>query len=75
MLCPEYLRLRRHYEAAIRHWGHVLLSPQADLVGALARQTDEIKQKAFDDRNAAKERLRAHTLSCLVCNPKLRRIH
>jgi hypothetical protein len=36
--CLEYLRLRQHYEAAIRHWVHVLLSSDAHLVGALARQ-------------------------------------
>jgi hypothetical protein len=25
MPCPEYNRLRQHYEAALRDWGHVLL--------------------------------------------------
>jgi hypothetical protein len=38
MPCSEYNRLRRHYEAAIRHWGHVLLSQDAHLMGALTRQ-------------------------------------
>jgi hypothetical protein len=47
MHCPEYQRLRQHYEVAIRRWGQVLLSPQATLVGALFRQAEEIKQKAF----------------------------
>jgi hypothetical protein len=26
MECHEYIRLRQHYEASLRHWGHVLLS-------------------------------------------------
>jgi hypothetical protein len=54
MSCPEYNRLRQHYEAALRYWGHVLLSPDANLVGAPARQATEIKQKAYTERNAAK---------------------
>jgi hypothetical protein len=75
MLCPEYFRLHQHYEAAIRQWGHIMLSPDAHLLGALARRAAEVKQKAFDERNAAKERLSAHTLSCPACNPKLGAIH
>jgi hypothetical protein len=71
MSCPEYNRLRQHYEAALRYWGHVLLSPDANLVGAPARQATEIKQKAYTERNAAKERLGAHMLTCPACNPKL----
>jgi len=75
MRCPEYDRLRQHYEAALRYWGHVVLSLDAHLVGTAARQTFGIKQKAFDERNAAYERLSAHALSCPACNPKLKRIH
>ena len=67
--CPEYNRLRQSYEAALRHWGHVLFSLDAHLVGAAARQAAELKQKAFDERNTAKECLRAHALSCPACNP------
>jgi hypothetical protein len=68
--CPEYNRLRQHYEAALHHWGHLLLSLDARLVGTVARQAAEIKHKAFDERNAVKERLSARALSCPVCNPK-----
>jgi hypothetical protein len=75
MRCPEHNRLRQHYEAALRHWGHVLLSLDSHLVGKAARQAAEVKQKAFDDRNAAKERLDDHPLTCSICNPKLKRIH
>ena len=74
MSCLEYNRLRQHYQAALRHWGRVLFSPDAHLVGTAARKAAEIKQKAFDERNAAKERLSAHALFCPACNPKLQRI-
>jgi hypothetical protein len=49
MECHEYTRLRHHYEAALRHWGHVLLSPVIVPTGATARLAGEIKQKAFDE--------------------------
>jgi hypothetical protein len=72
MHCPEYNRLRQRYEAAIRHWGHVILSPATDAVGALARQTAEIRQKAYDERDSSKKRLSDHMFTCAACNPKLR---
>jgi hypothetical protein len=75
MRCPEHLRLRQHYDAALRHWGRVILSSEANLVGILGRQAAEIKRTAFDERNAAKERLDDHSLACPICNPKLKRIH
>jgi hypothetical protein len=43
MPCPECNRLRQHYEAALRQWGHLLLSLDAHLVGAAARQNAGIK--------------------------------
>jgi hypothetical protein len=61
MSCPEYNRLRQHYQEALRHWGHVLFSLDAHLVGTAARKAAEIKQKAFEERNAAKERWTSHT--------------
>ena len=61
MRCPEYLRLRQHYEAAHRHWGRVILSTDANVVGKLGRQAFEIKETAFADRNAAKKRLDDHS--------------
>jgi hypothetical protein len=69
MHCPEYNHLRQRYEAAIRFWGQVILSPDA---GALIPQTAEIKQKAFRERDAAKKRLSDHMLICPTCKPKLR---
>ena len=42
MACPEYIRLRQHYEAALRHWGHVLLSPVAEPIGAALMKAHEV---------------------------------
>jgi hypothetical protein len=75
MSCHENKRLRQHYEAALRHWGNLVLSPTIRRVGTLARQAAEVKLKAFDERNAAKERLDAHIRVCPVCTPKLRAKH
>jgi hypothetical protein len=77
--CSEYHRLRRQYEDAIRHWGHFILSPETDSLGAFARQTDEKKQKAYAARDATKKRLTFHMLTCVVCSQSLnvvsRRVH
>jgi hypothetical protein len=68
MICPEYTRLRQHYEAAIRLWGRVLLAPDANLVGTLARRAAELRTRATEERNVAKERLTAHANTCPACN-------
>jgi hypothetical protein len=65
MYCPEYNRLRQRYEAAIRFWGHAVLSPDA-------RETAEIKQEAYRERDAAKRRLSDHKSTCPACKPKLK---
>jgi hypothetical protein len=72
MACREYIRLRHHYEAALRHWAHVLLSPVTGSTGAAARLAAQIKQKAFEERNAAYDRMCLHEQNCPVCNPKLK---
>ena len=74
MSCPENNRLRQQYDVALRRWGQVLLSADSNLIGAVARQAFEVKQKAFEERNAAKERLDAHVQACSACTPKLRAI-
>jgi hypothetical protein len=56
MECHEYIRLRQHYEAALRHWGHVALSPGAESNSARALLAAEVKQKALEERNAANDR-------------------
>jgi hypothetical protein len=60
MACPEYNRLRQHYESSLRHWGHVLLSPVTETIDALARLAAEIKQKGLEERNAASDRMCHH---------------
>jgi hypothetical protein len=37
MECHEYIRLRQHYEASLRRWGQVLLSPGNERVSVTAR--------------------------------------
>jgi hypothetical protein len=49
MPCSEYIRLRQLYEVALRQWGIVMQPRDNEQVGALARRTIEIKQKAFDE--------------------------
>ncbi len=72
MTCPEYERLLQLYEAALRHWGRVLWSSQADVSDIPERLASEMKQKAYNERNEAHERIRAHRLSCSVCKSRLR---
>jgi len=72
MPCSEYIRLHQLYEVALRQWGIVMLPPDNERVGALVRRTDEIKQKAFDERDTAKKQLGRHNLTCPVCNSKLK---
>jgi hypothetical protein len=69
--CSEYARLRQLYEAALRHWGQILLSSEGtELVGAPKRLAIELKQKALYERDAADGRMRLHKQSCPVCNLK-----
>jgi hypothetical protein len=59
--CPEYVRLLQHYAAALRRW------EQAELVSKKTRLAAEIKDKAQNERDAAKMRLNLHKRSCPVC--------
>jgi hypothetical protein len=71
MPCPEYARLRQLYEAALRHWGQILLSSEGtELVGAPGRLAAELKQKALYERDAANGRMRLHKQDCPVCKGK-----
>jgi hypothetical protein len=75
MACHEYIRLRQHYEASLRHWGQILLSPVAETIGPAARVAAEVKQKALIERDAANDRMTLHKQTCSACNPKLRAFH
>jgi hypothetical protein len=65
--CPEYVGLRQRYEAALRHWGQVLLSQDTELVGWQARQRAQLMQNALDERDAANQRICLHKRSCPAC--------
>jgi hypothetical protein len=66
MLCLEYLRLRLRYGSALRRCGRILLSKEAKLIGNSAQQTASWEQ-AQGERDAAKDRLRLHSMSCPLC--------
>jgi hypothetical protein len=70
MHCPECIRLRQIYEAELRRWGCLWLSPDASVKDASAGQLAELRLKAFEDRNAAKERWLLHALNCPTCKAK-----
>jgi len=50
----------------------VMLPPDNERAGALARRTAEVKQKAIDEKSTAKQQLDRHKPTCPACNPKLR---
>jgi hypothetical protein len=65
--CLEYVRLRQHYEVALRRWGQILLAKDTEIVGAAARQAAQLKQQALDERDAANQRMCVHKRSCPAC--------
>jgi hypothetical protein len=68
MDCPEKIRLQQLYEAALRRCAQVQASSQ--LFGQATSLTEEVRQRALIDRNAAKNRLAVHTLNCNACRRK-----
>ena len=72
MPCPEYMRLRTEYEAALRRWGDVLLAHHAGpLIGDVKSALSYMKN-AEDERDAADKRLEDHKRSCPVCREAIR---
>jgi hypothetical protein len=68
MLCPENVRLRQLYEAALRRWAQLKSSSKnSDLSAASMRLVQEIEQKALNERNAANERMVLHEQTCPIC--------
>jgi hypothetical protein len=63
MLCPEHSRLLQHYEAALRRWAQAVWSSNKNEF----RVSAEIKKKALDERDAARERLNLHERTCPTC--------
>ena len=68
MLCSEYSRLLQLYEEALRRWAQAEWSSNRNEPNALLRVSAGIKKrKALDERDAAKEQLHIHELSCPTC--------
>jgi hypothetical protein len=72
MPCPDYKRLRRDHEAALRRWGDVLLAQHAGRFGGDVETALEIRKDAADERDAANKRLEGHKRSCPVCREAIR---
>jgi hypothetical protein len=66
MPCPEYLRLEERYEAALRNWVQSMAS-----FGQPKYLTVQARQKASDERNAAKNLVWVHEESCPICRRKM----
>jgi hypothetical protein len=75
MECFEHIQLRQHYEAALRHWEHVILLPGTEVNSTTARLATEIMQKALQERNEAGNRMFLHKRTCWVCTSKLKVVH
>lgn len=74
VLCPENVRLRQLYEAALRRWSQAELpSKKSDLSDVSRRLALEVEKKALEERNAANERMVLHEQSCPICNRKHKR--
>jgi hypothetical protein len=110
MFCPEYVRLRWLYEAALRHWGQIISVSEiefctlyvvaepwildwilrfmhatnhlSDTLYTVGKRNRTCRQtgpsscgaqiKAFDERDAANERMRLHEQNCSICSHKPR---
>jgi hypothetical protein len=70
MRCSEYVRLRQHYEAALRSWAQLELPAEYGFLDAAVLLA--VKQKAFEERNAAYVRIALHERNCRSCNHKRR---
>ena len=70
MFCIEYVRLHHRYEAALLHWGQVRMSSlDPGLAGASARQAEQLRGQAQNERDAASARMAVHRLACPDCGP------
>jgi hypothetical protein len=68
MPCSEYRRLQQHYEAAFRSWAQLMASSQ--LLGQPMYLTMKVRQRALDNKEAAKNILNIHEQDCSICRRK-----
>jgi hypothetical protein len=71
MPCPEYVCLRRDYEAALRLWADVLLVQHTGLIDGVEKAL-EIRKAAADTRESTSKRVDDHKRSCPVCRAAIR---
>jgi hypothetical protein len=72
MLCPEHIRLSQRYDATLRRWGEVTLFSQGvDYHCARGHPAARVRQKAYEERNSAKERVSLHEENCTACISRL----
>jgi hypothetical protein len=72
MPCPEYKRLRKEYEAALRRWGDVLLAQHAGRLGGDVEKALEFRKGAADARDVTSKRVEDHRRRCRVCREVIR---
>ena len=68
--CSEYLRLHRHYEAALRRWEQVEWASNKNrlLDTSATRLAAEVKRKEQKERDAAKMLINLHKRRCSICS-------
>jgi hypothetical protein len=71
MLCLKYMQLSEHYGTAHQRWSRVESSlNKGGLPDATRRLSQEIVEKALEERNAAYARMTFHRENCRICNEK-----
>jgi hypothetical protein len=69
--CAELRQLKLQYEFALRIWGEYQFPVHNERLAWRSEQHQlRRKQKAFDARNAANERVLDHKLTCPLCATK-----
>jgi hypothetical protein len=69
MTCLEKIRLQQLYEATHNRWAQVHGSSQTP--GENTWLVQEVLRRALNERDAAKDRLKAHQRSCQTCRIRL----
>jgi hypothetical protein len=69
MTCPEKIRLQQLYEATHKRWAQMHESSQTS--GENTWLVQEVLRRALNERDAAKDRLKAHQRSCQTCRIRL----
>jgi hypothetical protein len=70
--CAELQELKRQYESALRVWGQYQFPLHNESLGTRALRSGhlQLKQRALEERNSAKERVLDHERICLLGAPR-----